>query len=131
MVSAILIVLLFDAVPALSQEVSSDVDSVVTGGSWESAGDRGMYRVVVVNAGYEHVHSTARVEWIAEPRSANDATRIVASAEIKFPEPLSVGATLEVVRRNHIRVALAGTSPYTLSHKRWKIDATLPGKVTQ
>jgi hypothetical protein len=41
-----------------------EVASVVAGGYWKEGGSDGRYRVVVINEGWEHVHSRVYAQWI-------------------------------------------------------------------
>lgn len=46
--------------------IESGIESVVTGGFWQSGDVSGRYRVVVVNSGFEQVHSDVFLEWIQD-----------------------------------------------------------------
>jgi hypothetical protein len=52
-----------DLVPS----VATSIESVRTGGYWETKQHRGRYRVVVAHQGFEHILSYTRVEWVRDP----------------------------------------------------------------
>jgi hypothetical protein len=100
--------------------VPADVETVVTGGYWESGGQRGRYRVVVVNEGNEHVHSRLFIEWVADPRAGQPA-RVVATSEPKLPfaDAASFGVTLSPAGIGSARIVVSGVvsaSPSTKVH---------------
>jgi hypothetical protein len=47
--------------------LATSIETVRTGGYWESKEHRGRYRVVVAHEGYEHIHSYIRIEWVRDP----------------------------------------------------------------
>ena len=55
---------------------------VTTGGFWESGRDRGQFRVVVTNQGWEHVSSKVELQWLLEDVAARDL-RLHKSVEVK------------------------------------------------
>ncbi len=46
--------------------IEPGIESAVSGGFWQSEGVSGRYRVVVVNSGFEQVHSELFLEWILD-----------------------------------------------------------------
>ncbi|NJO17163.1 MAG: hypothetical protein HC877_15895 [Thioploca sp.] len=86
--------------------VPTPVVNVVSGGYWEDAGQRGIYRVILTAEGWEHVSTRVKVEWIAEPKTQNEQSIIVApklpfgqetaSLKVEKLQPLSVGC-LEIL----------------------------------
>jgi hypothetical protein len=58
----------------------SDVAYVASGGYWKTATDEGTYRIIVQTGGFEHIVSSAQVDWIAHPKGQNDPSRIVQSS---------------------------------------------------
>jgi hypothetical protein len=81
-VASLLAVLLSAVAPrALASEVvalPSEVESVVSGGRWQTARAEGAFRVVVRTGGLEHVVSQVQVDWVAMP-SEIEEQRVVAS----------------------------------------------------
>jgi len=72
------------AAPAGGQQhdqLPPDVETVISGGSWEKGSQEGRYRVVIRSSGFEHVISTLTVDWILSPTDS-DSARIVASFTI-------------------------------------------------
>ena len=55
---------------------------VSTGGFWESGPDRGQFRVVVTNQGWEHSSSKVELQWLLEDVAARDL-RLYKSVEVK------------------------------------------------
>lgn len=49
---------------AQPSRLPADVETVLTGGFWEAAGQEGRYRVVIRSAGFEHLISSMTVDWI-------------------------------------------------------------------
>jgi hypothetical protein len=66
---------------ALRFLVPLEVRSVVSGGYWETPEEHGIYRVIIVESGWERVTCTASLEWIAE-RDETESRQVVASREI-------------------------------------------------
>ena len=135
MFRAILLLLLLP-LSALSQtRVPPEVDSVVSGGYWESGSDSGQYRVVVVNSGFEHVTSRIIVEWLRGPASTGTAPEVVASVEPKLPfgaGVASLGVTLTPAGKGKVRIVASGVVAADPSQKvRAVLTATQPGVVRQ
>ena len=59
----------------------AEVETVISGGWWESGAQEGRYRVVIRSGGFEHVISTMTVDWIVSPTETSDA-KVVASVTI-------------------------------------------------
>jgi hypothetical protein len=55
------------------------VSYVASGGYWKTATDEGTYRIIVQTGGFEHIVSSAQVDWIAFPKSQNDSPRLIVS----------------------------------------------------
>lgn len=60
--------------PAMAQtpviEINSAVETVVSGGRWQTGKVQGHFRVVIVQQGWEEIRRLARLEWIREPTEA-------------------------------------------------------------
>ena len=66
------------------------VETVVSGGYWTAPDNiEGQYRVIVKTEGFEHLVSSAWLEWIAAPTKDSDAT-VVATSELVMVEAGSV-----------------------------------------
>jgi len=48
--------------------VNPAIETVVSGGRWQSAKSQGHFRVIVIQQGGEDIRRFARLEWIREPR---------------------------------------------------------------
>lgn len=114
--------------------VPPQVHSVASGGYWSSGRHSGVYRVIVVNEGFEHVASRVFVEWIAEPTSPTEDPTVIAVVEPSLPFGAGVAslqATLKPLAPNRVRVALAGVVSAEPSQKvRAVVIATAPGLVS-
>jgi ribosomal protein L11 methylase PrmA len=128
----ILATVLLSLAAVTSGGVPPDVVSVVSGGYWESGGNSGTYRVVVVNSGFEHVTSRVFVEWVSEPRSARDSARVVSAVEPTLPfgqGTASLTATLKPLSQGKMQVLVSGvisTAPEQAVSAT--ITATAPGQ---
>jgi hypothetical protein len=63
------------------KDLSPLVASVVTGGEWKHDNQEGRYRLVVRTAGFEHIRSTIRVEWIVVDPDRQES-RVLASVPV-------------------------------------------------
>ena len=61
--------------------IDPHVAFVATGGFWEFGPDRGQFRVVVTNHGWEHVISKVELQWLLEDVAARDL-RLHKSVEV-------------------------------------------------
>lgn len=79
-----LTILVLASGPGLGAQPSrlpADVETVLTGGFWEAAGQEGRYRVVIRSAGFEHLISTMTVDWILNA-TETDSARVLASLPV-------------------------------------------------
>jgi hypothetical protein len=110
--SATVLALLLAAIGAQADsDVPASVHSVTSGGYWEAKGRAGIYRVVVINQGYEHVTSRVLVQWLQEPSSPNEETKVVSSVEPELPfgnDIASLSASLEPLAPGQVQVVISG-----------------------
>jgi hypothetical protein len=93
-----------------------DIVVVVTGWGWERDGERGTYRIVVRNSGFEHVSSQVTADWITEPRSPNDSPKVRTTRQLLAAGAISVGMPDLEQTENGMRVTIRGTSSVASSH---------------
>jgi len=106
---------LFGLSPAFSQvSVAADVDSVISGGTWEANNKSGRYRVIIVNEGFEQVTSRTFVQWVADPSKRNDEQTVVASIEHKpFGDtPVSYSAKIKFISKGKLQIIYSGVVPF-------------------
>nr|WP_298424589.1 hypothetical protein [Hylemonella sp.] len=135
MLRAVLFLLLLPLAAFARSPVAPDVDSVVSGGYWESGNDSGHYRVIVVNSGFEHVTSRVYVEWLRGPGSPDAKPSVVASVEptLPFGEGVaSVGVRLVPAGKSKVRILVSGVvSAKPTQTVKAILVATKPGRVQQ
>lgn len=66
---------------AVPLSIPLEVRTMVSGGYWETPAEHGVYRVIIVESGWEWVTCTASLEWIAE-RDETGSRQVVSSLEI-------------------------------------------------
>lgn len=113
--------------------VPASIHSVVSGGYWKAEGRGGLYRVVVVNDGYEHVTSRVLVEWLQEPSSRDGEVKVVASVEPQLPfgnEIALLSASLKPLATGRVQVVISGVVAAEPSRKVSAVLlASQPGKI--
>ena len=124
------------ATPALAAaqdttRIDPSISSVVTGGYWQHGQRGGRYRIVVRSAGFEHVSSTLRVEWILEGTGKQDDSVLVSSAVDSIPDWLwSLGQPDISCAARVCQFTIQGTEPHILQKARWIITLRDPGHLT-
>lgn len=101
-------------------DVPASVHSVTSGGYWEAKGSAGIYRVVVINQGYEHVTSRVLVEWVQGPSSPNEEVKVVSSVEPELPfgsNTASLSASLKPLATGQVQVVISGVVSVDPSRK--------------
>ena len=101
-------------------QVDVDVQSVVSGGYWQAGDLDGTLRVVIKQAGWEHVGSWAFVQWLTTDEEAQ-AQRLVEVVRLVDPEQdglwsfalpeisRSEGVNRIVIEGTHVHSGVAGT----------------------
>ena len=117
-------------------QVPVDVETVASGGYWEvNDSTRGRFRVVIETGGFEHIISTARVDWLALPPESDAATKLVASAAMP-DEVTSAGVhllspTFSLDGTQWIlTIDAANTHCDPVRIDRWRVALSAPGKLT-
>lgn len=128
-----LVIALVSCAASGQSQVLPSVHSVLSGGYWQSGGQAGTYRVVVVNQGWEHVTSRVFIEWLREPRDQNGEQEVVSSVEPELPfgkGVASMNARLKPLATGKVQVVLSGVMATDPSRRvRAVLLATSPGVV--
>jgi hypothetical protein len=107
------------SVPAQAEPPAVDpaISFVTTGGYWRHDGQNGVYRIVVSQAGYEHVSSQVTAEWVSEPTSENARATIAHSIELVAAGFFSLGEPQVTRTADGVRVSLAGVDTHQPARK--------------
>jgi len=110
--------------------IPADVETVVTGGFWNSASSKGTFRVVIRSGGFEHVVSQLQIDWIADPEGNDKPARVVAS---RLAETGSWRLTTPRISKgsNGWRVTVDGVEPHMTPQVRgtWIVQLGEPGSL--
>ena len=108
-------------------DVPTHVESVVSGGYWKSGGQDGRYRIIVVNNGWEHVHSLVFLQWLEENHEKQETTTrfSVPIREINEAHTWSV-ARPEFSDKNEIK--MHATNTYSQEAKVFIVRPDVEGK---
>lgn len=93
-------------------------------GSWEASEQKGHYRIIIKQYGYEHVKNTVFIQWIAESEEGNSLVKSVPVSEVNEPEVYAVG--IREIDGKKLRLSLTDT--YTLDKSSIEIIVGLPGE---
>ncbi len=111
--------------------IDPSVSSVVSGGYWQHGQRAGHYRMIVRSAGFEHVSSTLRVEWIPEGTGKQDDSVLVSSAVDSIPDWLWSLSQPELRCAARVcQFTIQGTEPHVLQKASWVITLHDPGHLT-
>ena len=129
-----IVLLLLLAPYAVAQPVvPASIESVVSGGYWETPENHGRYRVLVVNEGFEHVISKVYVQWVAEATSPATSPAVVATKQIQplfSGAPVSLTAEITPQGNNRAQITLHGVNSVTQEPVSTSITVGAPGQVT-
>ena len=125
------------AAPVIAQrgldQLDSSVSSVVTGGYWETNGQHGYIRLVVLTSGSEHLISTLYVQWLEDARETEPA-RVVRSQRVEgVPSGLwTLGAPRFSLVQKKWQATIDGTDSHTSPMKRgrWLLVFGEPGELS-
>ncbi|MGJ7529336.1 hypothetical protein [Variovorax sp. GB1P17] len=109
-------------------EVPPQVDTVATGGEWNSARDSGVLRIVIVHQGFEHVHSRLWIEWLAvgERGAPRRVARVLVKELSNGMNVIDVGNRRETFQGGRIR--LRATHTYSHESSDITIETGKPGQ---
>jgi hypothetical protein len=122
------------AVSALRAEPQSEgsgipasVVWVATGGSWQASNERGHYRVVVENMGWEHVASRVYIEWVAEYPEKQRTTVLAAAMISELGTKWSVGLPKITPSKNGTSLELSAVHAYEPQKRKFVLELGTPG----
>ena len=123
---------------AFSQETTAlpaDIETVVSGGDWESGAEaRGHFRAVIATGGFEHIISDLTVEWIADPTDSDQPPRTYSSRAVPEVAQGGVHLTLPVIAREggHWILTLEAENTHCdpIRVERWRLRLDSPGQIT-
>jgi hypothetical protein len=104
-----------DAAP----NVSPSIAQVASGGHWEAGAQRGAYRAIVENQGFEHVSSRLWLEWIAEPTNSQVSQQVVAKVEVAEVRGWSVRVEFA---QPPSTLRVAATNPHSLEERVFTVE---------
>lgn len=111
MIRLLPLLLLAASASAVAQEspaVDPSVVSVVSGGYWETPGNRGSYRVIVFRGGFEHVSTWVVAEWLREPQSSAEQETVKTSRQLVGPGFFSLDTPRLSISGDRVQVRLEG-----------------------
>jgi hypothetical protein len=126
-----LLAMVLSAAPLVAQDPPPSLDPsvafVTTGGAWTTASAHGHYRIVVLNAGWEHVSSRLMIQWVEE--SAEHRQLIVRDTRMAsvIPESWSLGQPQFVPTRRGVKASISGTDTHSGHAATWTITLGPPG----
>ena len=117
-------------VAAESPALDPNVESVVQAGRWsEAEAGEGVYRVIVVSQGFEHVSTQVVAQWKADGGEDGSA-RIAHEAELVAPGSYSLGPPKLLRTATGVRVELRGVATYASQTRvACRFDLAPGGKV--
>ncbi|HUF73382.1 MAG TPA: hypothetical protein VMR74_10835 [Gammaproteobacteria bacterium] len=110
-------------------DLPAGVEHVVSGGYWETAELSGRYRIVVLNAGFEHVTPRVYVQWISDPTRTHDM-EVMANVLVSelHPSTVSVGLPEPIYSDDGFFMRFESTNPWTLENETLVLRLGLPGE---
>src|SRR5215204_5248236 len=85
------------------------IKAVVSGGYWESGGQRRTIRLVVVSGGPDHIVSTLYVQWLEDPTEENGTTVVRSTSVDEVSGVVSIGEPRLVRAGKQWRATVTGT----------------------
>jgi hypothetical protein len=94
--------------------IAPKIESVTSGGYWQSTEHAGRYRVIVVNSGWEHIHSQVFLQWVSYGSREKGPSVLfsVPIQEINISPMWSVGVPEFLYDTQQIK--LGATNSYTM-----------------
>jgi hypothetical protein len=108
--------------------VPPQVSTVATGGEWSSARAGGTLRLIIVNQGFEHVHSKLWLEWL----TVDERGKSRLAARVLVKELSSGFAVVRLDPRREtfsgLRIQLRAANPYSSDDSEVTLEAGKPGQ---
>lgn len=121
-----------DALEAGVAAIPSEVREVRVAGHWRAGHDYGLYRVIVLRVGEDHVADRLFVQWVRDAAD-DDRSRIVATLavrEINDAGPFTFTYTLKPEATTRLRITVNAHHTYSGGRRQFVLFATTPGTVT-
>lgn len=107
--------------------VPTSVVSVASGGYWETKNERGRYRIIVEEGGWEHVKHRVHIEWISE-RSGEKRLAVVAAETVAEVGGMwAIGAPRIVLAKGATSVELPATNAHDGGQREFLLELGTPG----
>jgi hypothetical protein len=129
--------LLAAGLPVLSQDVfksaldtlPGNVRDVKSAGRWRTATAMGVYRVIVVRDGYEHIADRLYFQWLsnASDDSSPQVLATVGVSEINDAGPFTLSYALYAEATNRLRITVNARHTYTGARRQFVFVASAPG----
>jgi hypothetical protein len=123
--------------PVLSQDLfksaldtlPGDVRDVKSAGRWRTAEAMGVYRVIVVRGGYEHIADRLYIQWLsnASDDSPPQVLATVGVTEINDAGPFTFSNALSAEATNRLRITVNARHTYTGARRQFVFVASAPG----
>ncbi len=123
--------------PVLSQDVfksaldtlPGNVRDVKSAGRWRTATAMGVYRVIVVRDGYEHIADRLYFQWLsnASDDSSPQVLATVGVSEINDAGPFTLSYALYAEATNRLRITVNARHTYTGARRQFVFVASAPG----
>jgi hypothetical protein len=130
--------LLITALPALPQDafksavdtLPGEVRDVKSAGRWRTAETTGVYRLVVVRGGYEHIADRLYIQWLSNTSddSSPQVLATVGVSEINDAGPYTLSYALYAEATNRLRITVNARHTYTGARRQFVFVASAPGK---
>ena len=129
--------LLAAGLPVLSQDVfksaldtlPGNVRDLKSAGRWRTATAMGVYRVIVVRDGYEHIADRLYFQWLsnASDDSSPQVLATVGVSEINDAGPFTLSYALYAEATNRLRITVNARHSYTGARRQFVFVASAPG----
>jgi hypothetical protein len=129
--------LLATGLPVLSQDVfksaldtlPGNVRDLKSAGRWRTATAMGVYRVIVVRDGYEHIADRLYIQWLsnASDDSSPQVLATVGVSEINDAGPFTFSHALSAEATNRLRITVNVRHSYTGARRQFVFVASAPG----
>jgi hypothetical protein len=108
--------------------VPASVAAVTSGGQWETKNERGRYRVIVEEGGWEHVISRVHIEWLAE-LSKEKKLAVVAAKMISELDGLWTFGPVKIIpSKKGTLLELPATDPHDGHQRKFLVELGPPGR---
>jgi hypothetical protein len=122
-------VLTQDAFKSTLDTLPGEVRDVKSAGRWRTAETAGVYRLVVVRGGYEHIADRLYIQWLGNVTedSSPQVLATVGVGEINDAGPFTLSYTLYAEATNRLRITVSARHSYTGARRQFVFVASGPG----